>query len=118
VNGIGGQQLSIGATVGTEFAQSEARFIPPNTMAFIGQARIAFTRDTPVGQLTMTGQPGFEIRVTVTPHPSPPQPEPEPVDEESWFSRHAVALAAMGVVILAVALAPETCGGSLVLLLE
>lgn len=119
VNGIGGQQLSIGATVGTEFAQSEVRFIPPNTMAFIGQARVAFTRDTPVGQLTMTGQPGFELRVTVTPHLGPPQLDPVPIDEESWFSRHAGALAAVGVVILvvaAVALAPETGGGSLMLL--
>jgi hypothetical protein len=119
INGIGTATPSIGATLGNQYDQTEVRFIPPDTMAFRGQARIGYSKASPLGQVAVQGQPGFELRVTVTPHPTT-GPEPEPVmDEEGWFERHKEPLAVLGVVALvalAIALAPETGGGSLVLL--
>lgn len=88
-------------------------------MVFRGQARIGYTVPSGLGPIAVQGQPGFELRVTATPHP---QAQSEPVqvtDEESWFSRNAGPLAAIGVVVLVgivIALAPATGGGSLVVL--
>jgi hypothetical protein len=119
INGIGTATPSIGATIGNQYDQTEVRFTPPNTIAFRGQARIGYSKASPLGQVAVQGQPGFELRVTVTPHPTT-GPEPDPVlDEEDWFERHREPLAVLGVVALvalAIALAPETGGGSLVLL--
>jgi hypothetical protein len=64
------------------------------------------------------GAPSYELKVTVTPHT--PTPELEPVDEPSWFRAHRDELLVAGGVIaligLAWVLAPETAGGSLVIL--
>jgi Domain of unknown function (DUF4157) len=117
INGINGKNISFGATVGTEFSRAEIQFIPPNTMAFTVRARVAKSGDTPVGQMTVQGQPSFELQVTKTPHPGASQIETEVVDEESWFSRNSAMLAVIGVEVVltvaAVALAPETGGSSL-----
>ena len=67
---------------------------------------------------------GYQLDVTVTPHPTAPTPETEPEvsDEHSWLSRYGPALVAVGgtalVVIVAIAAAPETGGGSLAALPE
>jgi hypothetical protein len=122
VNGIGTKTPSLGATLGTRFNQTEVRLIPPNTMAFIGQAIVGYSVPSPLGDVSVRGQPGFELRVTVTPRPGAGD-STEVVDEESWFSRHAQALAIIGAVSLAVAVAvvaitaaPATGGASLALL--
>ena len=122
INGIGTKTPSLGATLGTRFNQTEVRLIPPNTMAFIGQAIVGYSVPSPLGDVSVRGQPGFELRVTVTPRPGAGD-STEVVDEESWFSRHAQALAIIGAVSLAVAVAvvaitaaPATGGASLALL--
>lgn len=118
VNGIGTGNPSIGVTVGTEFEQSEIRFIPPNAVAFRGLARIAYTRPSPLGPVSVQGQPGFELRVTVTPHPDFKE-SPAVYDQESWFAENEKPLLAIGALLLvgmAIAAAPATGGGSLVLL--
>ena len=119
INGIGSETPSIGMTVGSQFDQSEIRYTPPNTMTFIGQARIAYTVDSPVGPIAVQGQPGYELKITATPHVA----EEVVVDsQESWFSQHSTQLIAIGVValivVVAIAAAPETGGGSLILLEE
>ena len=67
VNGIGTQSPSIGFTLGTGYDQTEIRFIPPNTMAFRGQAKVAYTKPSPLGPVQVQGQPGVELRVTRDP---------------------------------------------------
>jgi hypothetical protein len=118
VNGIGTDKPSLGATLGTRFNQTEVRLIPPNTMAFIGQAIFGYSVPSPLGEVSVRGQPGFELQVTVTPGLAAGD-SVEVIDKESWFSRHAVALAVIGLVALtaiAIAAAPETGGASLTLL--
>jgi len=119
INGLGTKEPSFGATLGSQYDQTEIRFIPPNTIAFRGQVRIGYTVPSGLGPIAVQGQPGYELRVTVTPHPRG-QPEPVQVtDEEGWFSRNAVPLAVIGGIVLvgiAIALIPATGGGSLVLL--
>jgi hypothetical protein len=84
VNGIGGGEVSIGTTWGTDLETNEVRFTPPNRFAYIGQAAFNFRRATPVGEIGFRGQVGFELRATVTPLPrTRPQPE-----EPSWWERN------------------------------
>jgi hypothetical protein len=124
VNGIGTGELSIGAMMGTQFAVMETRLTPPSTMSFIGQAKFDHTGPTKgFGKVSVKGQAGFELRVTLIPAvpvPEPePQPEPEPEPEDGWWDKimGAAALVGTGVVIVvAVVGAPETEGGSLLLL--
>lgn len=118
VNGIGTKNPTIGVTLGSDYNTSEFRFEPPNSMLFIGQARVDYSVPSGnLGQVAVQGQAGFEMKVTVTPHP---RSQPAPVDtQQNWFQAHAGALAAVGGIILvgiAVAAAPETGGGSLVIL--
>lgn len=115
VSGLGSESPSIGVTLGTQFDQTEVRFTPPNTMTFIGQARVGYTvSSTTVGPISVQGQPGFDLKVTATPHVSVPVRIESQTD---WFRELAPALAAAGVVVLvalAIAAAPETGGASLV----
>jgi hypothetical protein len=117
VNGIGAglrisglpDNPSIGTTEGNQFNLFETRFTPPNTVSFIGQARIALpSLQTQVGTVRVTGQPGCELRLTIRPkdqqnQASVPVPVPVPVPvtspERSWWSEHAEEI---GVVALAV----------------
>jgi hypothetical protein len=120
INGLNSNNVSFGSVSGTEFVTYESRLIPPNTMAFRGQVRIVKNGLTPVGPVTLAGQPGFELRVTVTPHLEPmPVREVQPQHQESWFAEHEDEIAAItGLVLLGAAiilLAPETFGGSLAL---
>jgi hypothetical protein len=117
INGLGTEKLSLGATVSSEFFQTEVRYFPP-AIVFIGSAKLTFEFDTELfGTAAVQGSPSYELKVTVIPHG--PAPEPEPVDEPSWFRAHQeelVVVGAIAMVGLAVVLAPETGGGSLVLL--
>jgi hypothetical protein len=119
VQGIGGHEPSFATTFGNEFQQSQAAFKPPNTMTFSGTCVIGYQIQTHVGTATVEGQPGYELEVTVTPHPQGGEERQQEVtDEQSWLSQHS-GLVATGavvlVVVVAIALAPETGGGSLVL---
>ena len=121
IQGIGGGTPSISATLGTEFEQTEVRFTPPDTMSFLGRCLVDYQVHTDVGPATMQGSTGYQLDVTVEPHPAP-EPVPEPVTEDDWVQHYAPALVAVGVatliVVVAVAAAPETGGGSLALILE
>lgn len=119
VQGIGGSQPSFGTTFGNEFHQTEAVFTPPNTMKFSGTCVVNYRIQTDAGMATVEGQPGYELEITVTPHPQGGEERQQEVtDEQSWLSQHS-GLVAVGavvlVVVVAIALAPETGGGSLVL---
>jgi hypothetical protein len=86
-------------------------------MSYSGQSMVRYEIECEHTKAEVEGTLGYELKVEVTPH----QPvEPEPVDEHSWLQRHSGALLAVGavglVIVVAVALAPETGGGSLVLL--
>jgi hypothetical protein len=120
INGLGTETPSLGATVSSEFYQAEVRFIPP-AIVFIGSAKFSFEVESEsFGTVVVQGAPSYELKVTVIPHA--PTPELEPVDEPSWFSAHRDELLVAGGVIVLIALAwvlaPETAGGSLVLLEE
>jgi peptidoglycan hydrolase-like protein with peptidoglycan-binding domain len=126
IQGIGSDRLSFSTTFGNAFEQTEVRYTPPNTLSFLGRCTIAFHAQTDVGYATVQGSPGFQLDVTVTPHPEPVgEPVGEPVevtDEHSWLSRYGPALVAVGVtalvVVVAIAAAPETGGGSLLAIPE
>lgn len=115
VSGLESGHPSIASQWGNEFAQTSVQ-LTPNTMTFAGQLNVSYNVDTDLGPAQVTGQPGWQLTVTVTPHQLP---EVEPVDEPSWYEVYATELAvAAGVVLVvgvAIALAPETGGGSLVL---
>lgn len=121
MQGIGGESVSLSSTFGNQFEQTEFRFTNPATMSFIGRCNVACHVETDAGYVTVQGSPGFQLDVTVVPHPSAPS-EPEVNDEHSWLSRYAPAIEAAGVIVLvvavAIAAAPETGGGSLVLISE
>jgi Domain of unknown function (DUF4157) len=114
INDINSEEISFGATIGTEFLQTEFRFSPPDTVSYIGQLQINRTQDTSAGKANLQsekGQCGFELRITVTRKVQPVQ-----VDEKSWFSYNATSLAVIEgccLAITAVVLVPETGGGSL-----
>lgn len=117
VSGIGSETPSISAVFGNEFQQTEVKFTPPNKVSYIGQAKIEYEIECEHTEARVEGALGYELEVEVTPNE---RVEPEPTDEHSWLSRHSHALIAIGVVglvvVAAIALAPETGGGSLVLL--
>ncbi|BFU44706.1 peptidoglycan-binding protein [Krasilnikovia sp. MM14-A1004] len=119
IQGVGGDRVSFSTTFGNQFEQTEVRYTPPNTMSFLGSCLIGYVVDTEVGQATVRGSVGFQLDVTVTPHPTP-EPAPEVEDERSWFEEYAPQIltgAAIAlVVVVAVAAAPETGGGSLELI--
>ncbi len=116
VNGINTTSPSIGVTMGTQYGNAEIRLNQDRSMSFIGQARIDYeVPSQKLGKVAVRGQVGFEVKVTVS------QPPPVPISTpESWFEAHAEALAVAAVitlvVVVAIAAAPETGGGSLVLL--
>ena len=117
ISGLGSKAPSIGATVGSVYETTEGRFTPPNTLTFIGQTKISYSVNSPVGRISVQGQPGFELRVTVTPLTPPPM-EPQTSEEfghsESYGGLPTLGLLAL--IALAITTAPETGGGSLVLL--
>jgi hypothetical protein len=104
---------------GNQFAQTSVSFQPPNTVAYQGQINVSYQVDTDMGPVQVQGQPSYQLTVTVTPHPTAPEPAPEPVDVPSWWEVHATELLVVAGTVLvvgaAIALAPETGGGSLVL---
>ena len=126
VSGIGTDSPNIGVTMGTQYSTTEYRLVPPNTMVFIGQARVAYTVPSRrLGNIEVNGQPGYELSVTVYPRrSSSPEPVPVPVpirvpvSPGEWFEEHSLQLAGIGAIALvaiAIAAAPETGGASLVL---
>jgi hypothetical protein len=84
ISGIGGNEVSIGTTWGTDLETNEVRFTPPNRFAYIGQASLNFMRLTPVGIINFRGQIGFELRATVLPLP---QLRPRAI-EKGWWERN------------------------------
>jgi hypothetical protein len=116
INGIGSgirisgipDNPSIGVTEGSQFNLMETRFTPPNTVSFIGQARVAMPPfSTRAGKVRVTGQPGCELRVTITPKPQPqgegvPVRVPEQSPVPSWWSQHAseIGTIALAVVVI------------------
>ncbi len=112
VNGIGSglrmsglpDNPSIGTTEGNQFNLMEMRWTPPNTVSFIGQARIEMPPfQTSVGKVRLTGQPGCELRVTITPKIQQQEQEQEAPDAvPSWWSQHAsqVGTVALAVVVI------------------
>jgi hypothetical protein len=112
VNGIGSglrisglpDNPSIGATEGNQFNLIETRFTPPNTVSFIGQAKIEQPSvQTSVGKVRITGQPGCELRITITPKVQRQEQEQEVTDAvPSWWSQHAsqVGTIALAVVVI------------------
>ncbi|RZU54369.1 putative peptidoglycan binding protein [Krasilnikovia cinnamomea] len=119
IQGVGGDRVSFSTTFGNQFEQTEVRFTPPNTMSFLGSCLIGYHVDTEVGQATVRGSVGFQLDVTVTPHPTS-EPAPEVQDERGWFEEYAPVILTGTVialvVVVAIAAAPETGGGSLELI--
>ncbi|HET6874874.1 MAG TPA: hypothetical protein VFH70_08855 [Acidimicrobiales bacterium] len=110
---------SLGVTMGSQYDLTETRFVPPDTVMFIGQARVGYTVDTAAGHATVQGQPGAEVKVTILPHPTE-SPAPASESYEDFKVDHkavweAVAVGA-AIAFVAIALAPETGGASLVAL--
>jgi hypothetical protein len=109
----------IGVTRGTEYVMTEERFAPPNTVELKGSARIEFTVDSRLaGPVRVSGEPEARLEVSVIPHGEPPERQPETTEE--FHDTHQEVWAAVGagalLVFVAVALAPETAGGSLALM--
>jgi peptidoglycan hydrolase-like protein with peptidoglycan-binding domain len=120
VNGLGSDKPSLGLTMGAESDQTEVRLTPPNTITFIGQIRVGYKVDTGAGTVQVQGQPGYELKVATTPHPPVQPAEPWYDSVADWVSDHAEVIVGVGAVVLittvAIAAAPETGGGSLLLL--
>ena len=79
--------------------------------------RIAYTVQTGAGPATVQGAPGYELRIVAIPNDPPSEPE---TDEDGFFTKLGEGLLVVGavaIVVVAVAGAPETGGGSLTLLL-
>jgi hypothetical protein len=116
VDGIGSGSPSISATFGNEFHQTGLKLTPPNKMSFTGQSTVSYEIQCEHTEAHVEGSVEYELEVEVTPHR---QSDPAPTDEHSWLSRHSGTLLGVGalalVVVVAVALAPETGGGSLLL---
>jgi hypothetical protein len=95
INGIGGDEVSIGTTWGTDLETNEVRFTPPNRFAYIGQAVVALSRLTPAGIIGVRGQVGFELRATVIPKPSMKPRASEP----TWWERNWGYVAGAGLIV-------------------
>lgn len=84
INGIGGGEMSVGTTWGTDLETNEVRFTPPNRFAYIGQTAVDFDRQTAVGIINFRGQLGFELRATIVPLPLHGPRATEP----TWWERN------------------------------
>ena len=124
VDHLGTEAPSVVLSTGTRFTTLEQEWSPsaPNTMKFKGTAQIQYTVDTEsCGEVEVEGAPGWELAVTCLPHPqAQAEPATEVVSQESWVSQHGSTIAAAGITALiligiGIALAPETGGGSLIL---
>jgi len=117
VNGLGTDRPSVGATMGTRYNSTEYRLEPPSSMLFIGQGRVDYAVPSRLGNVSVQGQLGFELKVSVIPNIAPRPRVPVqirvPRTKDSWFSEHSTALSVLGVVAL-VALVVATDGFGLI----
>lgn len=99
VGGLGGHELSIADTVGSQYGQASFGLDGSGAMVFSGSAQVHYGVPTAQGEAEVEGTIGYKCTVRVVPHP---QDDPEPVqDEESWFQQHSTGLAAVGFIALA-----------------
>jgi hypothetical protein len=117
VDKLGSGNPTITSEWGNQYYSTSCEFEPPNTAKFSGAAKIDYAVPTEAGDAHVTGEPGFELSLSVFPKL---EAQAEAIrDTETFYERNADALAAAGVgalllIGLALFLAPETGGGSLI----
>lgn len=116
ISGILTEHPSIESTWGSQFVQTGYQFTPPNEHHVLGQVQINYPADTDKGTAHVQGTAGYDLEITVTPNETPD----EVVSDVAGFVRTFAWVAAVGTIVLRVAIvlsaAPETAGGSLLLL--
>lgn len=97
IRGLGSPAPSVSATAGHVFTQRHHEFRAPNTVTFVGDCTIGFTREA----VTVRGTATYALAVTAL-----PTSDHAPADEDTahgWFLRHEKELASIGMVLLVAA---------------
>ena len=113
IGGIGSEDLTIGDTWGSQYAQSGFQLGGDGAMVFHGQVQVAHQEQTASGELEVEGTLGYNLKVTIVVHPNAEQPEPQPAhDEQSWFEQHrTLTLVGVAVVLIGVGVAVTLATG-------